>query len=201
MLCNLLLLIALASLLSHWFQPIMVLIYISEQYVSEYQITEKSEHLKKSCMSDLQETTNRFCQAIASHAFKSILEGLFLPQKYNGKIDSWQQETKLLVITCWLTCSVSPEDNKLLQEKLKQCLGPSLNMLLELNNFGQEQKRILICQRDQRSSWQNWVTQKLWSSAIPIKMNSSQEVLSGFQKLVLLEYTDMTANLVPLGQQ
>jgi len=104
-------------------------------------------------MSNLQETTNHFLQAITSHAFKSIPEQLFLPQKCNGSINSWQQETEILVISSQLTYSGSSEDNKLLQEKHKQCLGPSLNMPLEFNNFRQEQKRILISQRDERSSW------------------------------------------------
>lgn len=72
-------------------------------------------------MPDLQETTNHFWQAITSHAFKSIPEGLFLPQKRNVNVDCWQQDTEILVISSQLTYSVSSEDNKLLQEKHIQC--------------------------------------------------------------------------------
>lgn len=74
---------------------------------------------------------------MTSHSFKSIPEGLLLPQKCDGNIDIWQ-ETEFLVLSSWLAYSASSEDYKLLQEKHNQCLGPPLNMLLEFNNVRQE---------------------------------------------------------------
>lgn len=65
----------------------MTFTYISLQFISEYQTTETSEYLKKSCTSDLQDTTYCFCYATISHALKSISEGFFPPQKCNDNTD------------------------------------------------------------------------------------------------------------------
>lgn len=93
----------------------------------------------------------------------------------------WQMTRKSSdVLSACLFCA--SEHNKLLQEKHKQCLEPSLNMLLELDNFRQEQKRIWICQKDEWLNWKNWMTQKLWSSAITMKIKSSQRAFSAVSR-------------------